>query len=209
VRFTLHHHGAALPIRLAIPGMFSVYNALTALGMAHAAGIALPEAAASLSKAHGVKGRAQVVPTGTDYTVLLDYAHTPDGVENILTAARGFAKGRVVALFGCGGDRDRTKRPQMGAIAARLADFSVVTSDNPRTEEPGAIIRDILAGMENCDHYAVVEDRIEAIRFALSHAQPGDVIVLCGKGHEDYQIIGHTKRHLDEREVVESFFRET
>jgi UDP-N-acetylmuramoyl-L-alanyl-D-glutamate--2,6-diaminopimelate ligase len=207
VRFTLHHHGAALPIRLAIPGMFSVYNALTALGMAHAAGIALPEAAASLSKAHGVKGRAQVVPTGTDYTVLLDYAHTPDGVENILTAARGFAKGRVVALFGCGGDRDKLKRPIMGELAGRLADFCIVTSDNPRSEEPMDIIRDILPGVEQtgCAH-AVIEDRREAIRYALDQAQSGDVLVLMGKGHENYQEIKGVKHHLDEYEEVLAYF---
>ena len=202
--------GERVSVWAATPGRFTVYNTLAALAAGRELGVPLAAGAEALRSASPVRGRLEPVSThGRAYHVLIDYAHTPDALEIVLSAVRGCAPGRVVALFGCGGDRDRTKRPQMGAIAARLADFSVVTSDNPRTEEPGAIIRDILAGMENCDHYAVVEDRIEAIRFALSHAQPGDVIVLCGKGHEDYQIIGHTKRHLDEREVVESFFRET
>jgi len=123
----------------------------------------------------------------------------------VLSAVRGFAKGRTVAVFGCGGDRDRTKRPQMGAIAARLADFAVVTTDNPRTEKPVRIIEDILEGMQDtATPYTVVEDRTEAIRWAMEHAQKDDVIVLCGKGHEDYQEIGHQKYHLDEREIVAS-----
>ena len=159
-----------------------------------------------LSATAHVKGRVEPVPTDGDYAILIDYAHTPDALENVLTAVRGFAKGRVVALFGCGGDRDRTKRPKMGRIAAEKADFVVVTSDNPRTEEPGAIIRDILEGMAHTDTpYVVVENRVEAIHYAIDHAQPGDVIVLAGKGHEDYQVIGHEKHHLDEREVVAEY----
>ncbi|MBQ2062539.1 MAG: UDP-N-acetylmuramoyl-L-alanyl-D-glutamate--2,6-diaminopimelate ligase [Oscillospiraceae bacterium] len=193
----------------ATPGRFTVYNTLAALAACRELGVPLAAGAEALRSAAPVRGRLEPVPThGRPFHVLIDYAHTPDALENVLTAVRAFAPGRVVALFGCGGDRDRTKRPQMGAIAARLADESVVTSDNPRTEEPGVIIRDILAGMAGCKHYTVVEDRIEAIRYALSHARHGDVIVLCGKGHEDYQVIGHTKRHLDEREIVETWFRE-
>lgn len=120
---------------------------------------------------------------------------------------KGFAQGRTVALFGCGGDRDRTKRPQMGAIAAREADFSIVTSDNPRTEDPNAIIEDILAGMEGCTDYVVVPDRVEAIHYAMDNAQEGDIIVLAGKGHEDYQVIGHEKIHMDEREIVKEHLK--
>ena len=146
-----------------------------------------------------------VVPTPTDYTVLIDYAHSPDGVENILTAARAFTKGRVIALFGCGGDRDKTKRPKMGAIADRLADYCVVTSDNPRTEDPDAIIADILTGMDDTPR-TVITSRPEAIRFALSIAKKDDVVVLMGKGHETYQEINHVKRHLDEREEVAKYF---
>ena len=194
-------------VHLGIPGQFSVANALTALSVCRALGVPLADAAAALKTAHGVKGRVEVVPTDTDYTVLIDYAHSPDGVENVLRAVRGFTKGRVIALFGCGGDRDRTKRPKMGAIAARLADFCIVTSDNPRTEEPQAIINDILEGMKDSKTpKEVIVNRPEAIRFALGMAQKDDTIVLMGKGHETYQEIHHVKHHLDEREVVAEYF---
>ena len=141
--------------------------------------------------------------------MLIDYAVTPDAIENVLATVRDFAKGRVVILFGCGGDRDRGKRPKMGRIAAQMADFVVVTSDNPRTEVPGDIIADILPGLEGTETpYVVVEDRVEAIRYALDHARKDDVIILAGKGHETYQIVGHEKRHLDEREVVAAYIAE-
>ena len=199
----------SVPVHVGIPGGFMVYNTLGVLAAARALGVSLGESARVLRHSAHVKGRVEVVPTPGDYTMLIDYAHTPDALENVLSAARGFAKGRVVALFGCGGDRDRTKRPKMGRIAADMADFVIVTSDNPRTEEPEAIIREILAGMEGtATPYAVVPNRIEAIRYAMDHAQPGDVIILAGKGHETYQIIGHEKRHLDEREVVADYVRE-
>ena len=199
----------SVPVHVGIPGGFMVYNTLGVLAAARALGVSLEDSAGVLRHSAHVKGRVEVVPTPGDYTMLIDYAHTPDALENVLSAARGFAKGRVVALFGCGGDRDRTKRPKMGRIAADMADFVIVTSDNPRTEEPEAIIREILAGMEGtATPYAVVPNRIEAIRYAMDHAQPGDVIILAGKGHETYQIIGHEKRHLDEREVVADYVRE-
>lgn len=199
----------SVPVHVGIPGGFMVYNTLGVLAAARALGVSLEDSAGVLRHSAHVKGRVEVVPTPGDYTMLIDYAHTPDALENVLSAARGFAKGRVVALFGCGGDRDRTKRPKMGRIAADMADFVIVTSDNPRTEDPEAIIREILAGMEGtATPYAVVPNRIEAIRYAMDHAQPGDVIILAGKGHETYQIIGHEKRHLDEREVVADYVRE-
>lgn len=194
-------------VKLPIPGHFSVENALAALGMVVCAGLSLTDAAASLATATGVKGRVEVVPTETDYTVLIDYAHSPDGVENVLKAVRGFAKGRVVALFGCGGDRDKTKRPKMGKIAADLADFCVVTSDNPRTEDPEEIIKDILEGMKDSKTpKEVIADRPKAIAWALDHAKKDDVIVLMGKGHETYQEINHVKHHMDEREIVAEYF---
>ena len=181
-----------------------VYNTLDVLGAAQALGVSLEESARVLAAGPHVKGRVEVVPTpGKDYTILIDYAHSPDGLKNVLTAVKGFAKGRTVALFGCGGDRDKTKRPKMGKIAADIADFVVVTSDNPRTEKPGDIIADILPGLEGSKTpHVVVEDRVEAIHWALDHAEPGDVIVLCGKGHETYQEINHVKHHMDEREIV-------
>lgn len=209
VDFICAMEGSLARVHLGIPGMFSVHNALTALGTAVALGVPLEQAAAALADASGVKGRAEVVPVPADYTVLIDYAHSPDGVENILNAVRGFSKGRVVALFGCGGDRDRTKRPKMGAIAARLADFCIVTSDNPRTEDPDAIIADILAGMQDSKTpREVICDRREAIRWALAHAKKGDTVVLMGKGHETYQEVNHVKHHLDEREEVQKYFAE-
>ena len=191
-------------LELGIPGAFSVYNALAAVLAALGLGLSLKDVAAALKNARGVKGRVEVVPTpGQPYTMLIDYAHTPDGLENVLRTVRGFAKGRTVVLFGCGGDRDPIKRPIMGKIAADLADFVVVTSDNPRTEEPGAIIQQILAGMEGTKTpYTVIENRREAIAWVMDHAMPDDVIVLAGKGHETYQILGHEKTHLDEREEV-------
>lgn len=202
--FTAAWNGEAVPASLGIPGTFSVYNALGVLGAALTLGVSLDAAADALSTAQGVKGRAEVVPTpGKDYTVIIDYSHTPDSLENILKTVREFCKGRVVAVFGCGGDRDPIKRPIMGRIGAALADFVVVTSDNPRTEDPMKIIDQILEGVkETAAPYTVIENRRQAIRWAMDHAQPGDVIVLAGKGHETYQEIGHEKFHLDEREEV-------
>ena len=140
---------------------------------------------------------------------MLDYAHTPDALENILTTIRTYAKGRVVTLFGCGGDRDRTKRPKMAAAAAKYSDFLIVTSDNPRTEDPAAIIKEILVGLEGCDvPYAVIENRKEAIGYAIQNAQKDDLILLAGKGHEDYQIIGKEKHHFDEKEIVEEYLKQ-
>ena len=197
----------SVPIRVNIPGGFMVYNTLDVLGAALMLGIPLEKSADVLARVPHVKGRVEVVPTpGKDYTVLIDYAHSPDGLENVLTSVKGFAKGRTIALFGCGGDRDKTKRPKMGKIAAEIADFVVVTTDNPRTEKPGDIIADILPGMEGSDTpYVVVEDRVEAIHWAMDHAEPGDVIVLCGKGHETYQEVNHVKHHMDEREIVADY----
>ena len=174
------------------------------LGAALQLGIPLAESAGVLAKVPQVKGRVEVVPTpGKDHTVLIAYAHSPDGLENVLRSVKGFAKGRTVAVFGCGGDRDKTKRPRMGKAAADWSDFAVITTDNPRTEEPAAIIRDILPGFDGSDTpYEVVEDRVEAIHWAMDHARKDDVIVLCGKGHETYQEVNHQKFHMDEREIV-------
>ena len=151
------------------------------------------------------------MPTpGRDYTVLIDYAHTPDGLKNVLRSVRDFSRGRIILVFGCGGDRDREKRPKMGAIAAEYADLVIVTSDNPRTEDPNAIIREILAGMEGTKTPLLVEEnRRKAIRLALQQGQKDDMIILAGKGHETYQILGTEKTHLDEREEVAAALCET
>lgn len=188
---------------LAIPGEFSVYNALCAIGIAKLAGIDDEKISKALSGATGVKGRAEVVLTDTDYTVIIDYAHTPDGIENILKAVRTFTEGKLTIVFGCGGDRDSTKRPIMGRVAGELADFCVVTSDNPRTENPSDIIKMVEKGVKEsgCD-YTVIESRKDAIAYALDNGKKGDVIVLAGKGHETYQILNTGTIHFDEREVV-------
>ena len=207
VEFEAVAAGAISRVRLPIPGGFTVYNALGVLTCGLALGLPLADCADALAKAPGVKGRIEVVPVPADFAVIIDYAHTPDALENILTTVRDFTAGRVICLFGCGGDRDRTKRPQMGAIAGSLADVAVVTSDNPRTEEPEAIIRDILPGLEGTAAQVVVEpDRRAAIRRALSLAKPGDTVVLAGKGHETYQEVGTRVLHLDEREEVAAYF---
>lgn len=207
VSFEARSHGERAQIHLNIPGSFTVYNALGVIQTAQALGLPLPQIAEALSTAQGVKGRAEVVPTpGKAYTVLIDYSHTPDSLENILKTVRGFCRGKIFAVFGCGGDRDPFKRPVMGEIASRLADVAIVTSDNPRTEDPNEIIRQIVAGMGAAQTPpTVIENRPKAIEWAMDHAQPGDVIVLCGKGHETYQEIGHEKIHLDEREVVAAY----
>ncbi|MBR6825124.1 MAG: UDP-N-acetylmuramoyl-L-alanyl-D-glutamate--2,6-diaminopimelate ligase [Oscillospiraceae bacterium] len=191
-------------LRIGIPGRFTVSNGLMALAIARKLGMDFHQAIKALSQSKGVKGRIEVVPTpGKDYTVLIDYAHTPDGLENVLRSVKDFCKGRVILVFGCGGDRDRKKRPMMGEIAVKYADISIVTSDNPRTEVPVAIIEDILEGMKHSpDAYIVEENRRKAIALALRLGQKNDMIILAGKGHETYQIIGTEKTHLDEREEV-------
>ena len=187
---------------LAIPGMFSVYNGLTAVGCCLALGMPLEQACEALASASGIKGRAEIVPTGRDFTVMIDYSHTPDSMENILRTVRGYAKGRVIGLFGAGGDRDKEKRPIMGRIAQEGCDLAIVTSDNPRSEEPEAIINDILAGMDSKARPKVIPDRREAIAWAVKNARKDDIIVLMGKGQETYQEIRGVKHHLDEREEV-------
>ena len=199
-----------VPVHLPIPGKFTVYNVLTVLAVAMELGVSLPAAAAALSMARGVKGRVEVVPTpGMPYSVLIDYAHSPDGLENVLSSVRDFCKGRLISVFGCGGDRDPMKRPIMGRIGVENADFAIITSDNPRTEEPMAIIRDILAGINpGMGAYVVIEDRRKAIRYAMDIAKKDDIIVLAGKGHETYQEICGVKYHLDEREEVAAHLEE-
>jgi len=190
-------------VRFGMPGFFSIYNSMSAAVACILLGVSPADTARHLSEIGGVKGRSEVIPTGRDFTVVCDYAHSPDGLDNVLPALKENAKGRLVTLFGCGGDRDRTKRPLMGSSAARFSDFVIVTSDNPRTEDPEKIIEDILPGVKEHDTpFVVIPDRREAIRYALVNAEKDDLIVLAGKGHEDYQIIGTEEFHFDEREVV-------
>ena len=202
--------GKSVEVELPIPGKFTVYNAMTVLGIARSLGITLEDSAAALAKAKGVKGRIEVVPTpDKPYSILIDYAHTPDGLENVLSSVKDFCKGRVISVFGCGGDRDPIKRPIMGEIGVKLADFAIITSDNPRTEDPLAIIDDILKGVDpSMGPYVVVPERRTAIRYAMDIAKKDDIIVLAGKGHETYQEINGVKYHLDEREEVAAHLAE-
>ncbi len=194
-------------VSLPIPGEFSVYNALCAMGICSALGISPCECAHALAVAHGVKGRAEVVDIPSDYTVMIDYAHTPDGVENIIKAVKGFCKGRVITLFGCGGDRDKTKRPIMGEIAGRLSDLCIVTSDNPRSENPASIIDDIIGGIDGTGvDYKICVNRREAIELAMREAGKGDVVLLLGKGHETYQILNEGTIDFDERKIAAEIF---
>ena len=195
-----------IAVSVPIPGRFTVYNTLTVLGVMYQLGFSLEQTAAALREVEGVKGRVEVVPTpGKDYTVLIDYAHTPDGVENILTSVRQFCKGRLIVVFGCGGSRDRKKRPVMGRLAVELADFAVVTTDNPRREDPAAIIEEVKTGMMDHSNFAAFVDRKEAICFAMDMAQKDDIIVLAGRGHETYMDVMGVKYPFDERDIVAEY----
>lgn len=207
VKFSAVYNGESYPVAIPVSGMFSVYNGLCAFGAGVALGIDPQDVANGLSKADGVLGRLERVETNTDYSVIIDYAHTPDGLENVLSAVNSFKKGRCIAVFGCGGDRDATKRPIMGEIGTRMADVAIITSDNPRCEDPKKIIEDVVSGAVD-GKYTVVENRKEAIGYALSLAQKDDIVLLLGKGQETYQIIGKEKIHFDEREIVKEILGE-
>ncbi|MQL52316.1 UDP-N-acetylmuramoyl-L-alanyl-D-glutamate--2,6-diaminopimelate ligase [Desulfofundulus thermobenzoicus] len=200
VSFALNGPWGEARVNLKLTGYFNVYNSLAALTTAAARGVPLSLAVQALETVTGVPGRCELVDRGQDFTVVVDYAHTPDGLDNILKTARQFTAGRLITVFGCGGDRDRTKRPLMGEIAARLSDLAVVTSDNPRTEDPLRIIADVEEGVRRVRaDYVVIPDRREAIRRAVAGAAAGDTVVIAGKGHEDYQIIGTARYPFDDR----------
>ena len=196
-------------VELPVPALFSVYNALASAAVAVSLGFEMTEIANSFQSYEGIKGRAEIIPTGHDFTVMVDYAHTPDALNNIISSVRTYTKGKVVTLFGCGGDRDVKKRPLMGRTVTELSDIAIITTDNPRNEEPGKIIADILTGIEDPNAtYTVIENRREAIKYALERLNPSDVLIIAGKGHETYQIIGNEKIHFDDREVVADYLKE-
>lgn len=196
-------------IVLNIPGIFSVYNALAAAACAHSLGIGIKTIKDGLEAIKSIPGRFEIVESNDKFTIVIDYAHTPDGLLNLMRTVDEVAKGRKVLLFGCGGDRDRTKRPIMGEIAGTMADFVIVTSDNPRTENPLKIIEDIMEGLRKTNvEYVIIPDRFEAIKYAITNAKENDFIVLAGKGHEDYQILKDRTIHFDEREVVKAILEE-
>lgn len=203
-KFTLSLFGDTKPFSIAMTGSFNVSNAVAALAVGSLLGVSESVMTGLLGSYPGVRGRCEIIPTALDFTVICDYAHTPDAVEKILGSLRDCTVGRLICLFGCGGNRDAAKRPKMARAAAKYADFIMVTSDNPRDEEPLSIIDDILTGLEGSDvPYQVEPDRAEAIYLAMKQAKTGDCVVLCGKGHEDYQIIANNVHlHMDERELV-------
>ncbi|BAY33478.1 UDP-N-acetylmuramyl-tripeptide synthetase [Nostoc carneum NIES-2107] len=199
---TLHTPKGNVAFRSPLVGQYNLENLLAAVGAVLHLGLELDFVAAAIPDFPGVPGRMERVQIAAnqDISVIVDYAHTPDSLENLLKAARPFIPGKMICVFGCGGDRDRTKRPKMGKIAAELAAVAVVTSDNPRTEDPEKILQDILAGIPATLNPTVIGDRATAIRTAILQAQPGDGVLLAGKGHEDYQILGTEKIHFDDRE---------
>lgn len=204
VQFDFNYRNVTSRFNVPIPGLFSVFNAMSAAGIALSLGWTLDSIKYGLEHMVSVSGRLEPLPTGkNEFTVLLDYAHTPDALENLLKTVRGFATGRVVTLFGCGGDRDHAKRPIMGEIAGRFSDFAIVTSDNPRSENPMEIIASVEDGVKKsgCE-YVVIENRRDAIEYALKNANKNDVIILAGKGHENYQEINGGKQPFDEKEIV-------
>jgi UDP-N-acetylmuramoyl-L-alanyl-D-glutamate--2,6-diaminopimelate ligase len=201
VFYDIEVKGEKFSISYHVPGRFSVYNSLAALGAGLALGIPMDTLIDALGKVRGVPGRFEPVIVGQDFAVIVDYAHTPDGLENVLKTIKSFARGRIITVFGCGGDRDRKKRPIMGSIASRLSDYCIITSDNPRSEEPEAIIDEIEKGVVS-SNYEKIADRREAIAKAIEMAKKDDVILIAGKGHEDYQILKDRTIHFDDREVA-------
>lgn len=208
-QFTVLHQAQSFDVKMQLIGRFSVYNALAAIAYGLQEGIPAHVIKMALEKVSGVAGRFEQVDCGQDFTVIVDYAHTPDGLENILKTAREISQNRLITVFGCGGDRDKTKRPQMGKIAARYSDFCVVTSDNPRYEDPEAIIDDIIPGLQEIEdsHYAKIIDRREAIHQAIILARKEDLIVIAGKGHESYQLVKEQVLDFDDRQIASEFLK--
>ena len=208
VQFNLITKMEKSTVDMGMPGMYNVYNALGCAAACLKEGISLEVIKAGLGKV-SVPGRCEIVTKNYNlgYEIIVDYAHTPDGLDNILKTAREFTKGKLISVFGCGGDRDKTKRPIMGKIGSELSDIAVITSDNPRTEDPMTIIEDVIRDIEK-DNYLVVENRREAIKKAMEIAQKEDVIVVAGKGHEDYQVLKDKTIHFDEREVIAEIMKE-
>lgn len=206
--FDLLYKDKVVPIEINLIGKFNIYNALCSIAACSAFGIPMDDIVNGLKKLKNVIGRSEKIISSSGFTILIDFAHTPNEIKNILKTAREYTKNKLVIVFGCGGDRDKAKRPIMGKIAGELSDFCVVTSDNPRSEQPEAIIDDILVGVKQTNApYVVIPDRKSAIKYAIDNAKSGDVIVLAGKGHEKYQILNDKTIPFDEREIVEEILR--
>ncbi|MDO5387844.1 MAG: UDP-N-acetylmuramoyl-L-alanyl-D-glutamate--2,6-diaminopimelate ligase [Clostridia bacterium] len=209
VHFTVNIKGEAHRFELPVPGRFSVYNALAAIGAMVAMGVEPEKIKEGINNIKGVPGRIQSIKNNKGFNVIVDYAHTPDGLENIINAVREFTKGRVLTVFGCGGDRDKTKRPIMGEIVARLSDVAIVTSDNPRSEDPQEILKEIEVGVKKVtDSYEMCVDRRDAIKRAIEMAEKGDSVIIAGKGHENYQILKDKTIHFDDAETAKEILGE-
>jgi len=205
--FKMTYQGVNHTIKLATPGKFSVYNALAAMGGCLALSIPMDTIIEGLGNNKGIRGRFQSFASEKGYNVIVDYAHAPDGLLNVLKSMKEFAKGRIITVFGCGGDRDRSKRPVMGEIAGTHSDYCVITSDNPRSEDPLSIVKEVESGVKQTDcAYAVVVDRLKGIHAALDMARENDLVLIAGKGHEDYQILRNETIHFDDAEVVKDYF---
>ena len=207
VEFLVEVFSDRIDLNLNLTGLFNVYNTLAALGAGASLNIKLDDIKEGLEEVQGVAGRFEIIDEGQDFGVIVDYAHTPDSLKNILQTAEDFVEGRIIVVFGCGGDRDRSKRPIMGQVATELADFSVITSDNPRSEEPAAIIDDIEVGVKEIskvagEDYIIIEDRAEAINYGIEIAQANDLVFIVGKGHETYQILKDKTIQFDDRQVA-------
>ena len=199
-------------INLSLPGRFNVYNALAAISVALAEGVCLQDIAAALSRFTGVTGRFEVVDAGQDFIVVVDYAHTPDGLENAIKTARELTDGRVITVFGCGGERDRSKRALMGEAAGRYSDFAVVTDDNPRGEDPARIVKEVEPGLKRCmpaEGYMIIHDRGEAIAAALKSARRGDLVLIAGKGHEIEQVYRDRVIAFSDQQIASDFISGT
>lgn len=209
VQYELNTPEGTFAISVPIPGKFTVYNTLAVIAAARQLGLEMKDIIAALDHVTGVPGRVQSFTSTKGYSVLVDYAHTPDGLENVLETIKEFAKGRIITVFGCGGDRDKTKRPIMGKIAATYSDHVIITSDNPRTEDPNQILDQVEEGVKTLvDQYDKIEDRETAIRLALNEAQKDDVVLIAGKGHENYQILKDRIIHFDDCEIVRNHLQE-
>jgi UDP-N-acetylmuramoyl-L-alanyl-D-glutamate--2,6-diaminopimelate ligase len=204
IRFTLSTTKGQLEITSPLVGRHNVYNLLAGIAVAIALDIDAEAITQGIAQLHRVPGRLERVEGGQDFAVFVDYAHTPDALEQVLQLVQAETTGRLITVFGCGGDRDPGKRPLMGQVATRLSDYTIITSDNPRTEDPQHIIDEIITGVHSAADYVALPDRQEAIAHAIAMAQPCDTVVIAGKGHEDYQILGQTRRHFDDCAVAQA-----
>ncbi|WP_066503801.1 UDP-N-acetylmuramoyl-L-alanyl-D-glutamate--2,6-diaminopimelate ligase [Abyssisolibacter fermentans] len=207
-KFIMTYKGENKDVQIYIPGRFSVYNALAATGVCIRLGLKIDDIINGLASITNVKGRFETIKAENGSSIIVDYAHTPDALENVLKTAREFKKGKLILVFGCGGNRDKTKRPLMGKIASKLADLCIITSDNPREEDPQNIIKDIIKGMNNVNSECIIiEDRKKAIRFALTQANNNDIVIIAGKGHETYQEINGDVIPFDDCEIVKKYLK--